>query len=298
MVFPVAPPLVFAAPFQVRRLSRPVRKSAAVAAAVLRGDHLQTYAAYAGGRPGEVLVNKGLVEAHSLENLRPPVGLHRGNAHLGHGLDQALVDRLDEIRHRLVKLHFRHKTRADQLAYALKDQVGVDRLRAVTGERGKVMHLSGFAGLQHQPHAGAGALANGVMVRAGDRQQGRNGGLALINAAVRQNNVAVTRFYGLVHLGAHRVQGLLQALRAGRRRIQNGNGAGLEPRQVHVADAGQLGVSQHRRGNAHAPATERARIQQVALRADGGGDLGDQLLADAVQWRVGHLGEQLLEIVV
>ena len=39
-------------------------------------------------------------------------------------------------------------------------------------------------------------------------------------------------------------------------------------------------------------------MQQVGFRADGGGDLGNQLLADAVQGRVGDLGEQLLEIIV
>ena len=39
-------------------------------------------------------------------------------------------------------------------------------------------------------------------------------------------------------------------------------------------------------------------LKQVLLRADGGFQRGDQLFADGVERRIGHLGKELLEIVV
>ena len=39
-------------------------------------------------------------------------------------------------------------------------------------------------------------------------------------------------------------------------------------------------------------------LEQVGLGADGGRQRGDQLLADGVERRVGHLGEELGEVVV
>ena len=39
-------------------------------------------------------------------------------------------------------------------------------------------------------------------------------------------------------------------------------------------------------------------VEQVALGPDGGREGGDQLFADGVEGRVGHLGEELGEVVV
>ncbi len=60
---------------------------------------------------------------------------------------------------------------------------------------------------------------------------------------------------------------------------------------------GQL-VVEHRRLELDLPARLRRGLEQVALRPDRGRDLGDQLLADAVERGVGDLGEELLEVVV
>ena len=48
-------------------------------------------------RPGEVAVDDFLVEADRLEDLGAAVALDGGDAHLGHHLEDALVDRLDVI---------------------------------------------------------------------------------------------------------------------------------------------------------------------------------------------------------
>ena len=44
---------------------------------------------------GEVLADELRLEADSIENLRAAIRLVRGDAHLGHHLENALVDRLD-----------------------------------------------------------------------------------------------------------------------------------------------------------------------------------------------------------
>ena len=72
----------------------------------------------------------------------------------------------------------------------------------------------------------------------------------------------------------------------------------LKPGQVHVADPRQLLVVEDRGLELDLAAGLGRRLEQVALGPDAGRDLGHQLLADAVERRVGHLGEELLEVVV
>ena len=67
---------------------------------------------------------------------------------------------------------------------------------------------------------------------------------------------------------------------------------------VEVAQLLQLLVAQHRRRQRDLPRRDRRRLEQVALGPDRGVDRHDQLFADRVDRRVGHLREQLLEVVV
>ena len=69
----------------------------------LGGDHVQADAADARRRPGEILVDDVLVQADGLEDLGAAVALDRRDAHLGHHLDHALVDRLDVVLDRLAR---------------------------------------------------------------------------------------------------------------------------------------------------------------------------------------------------
>src|ERR1035437_10230941 len=54
------------------------------------------------GRAGEVFVHQPLAQPNRLEHLRAAIALQRGDAHLAEGLQQALVDALDEVRHGLL----------------------------------------------------------------------------------------------------------------------------------------------------------------------------------------------------
>ena len=61
------------------------------------GEHVEADAFDARGGAGEVGLDERLVEADSLKDLRAAIALQRADAHLGEGLEQALVDGLDEV---------------------------------------------------------------------------------------------------------------------------------------------------------------------------------------------------------
>ena len=66
---------------------------------------------------------------------------------------------------------------------------------------------------------------------------------------------------------------------------------------VDVDDLGQLVVVEHRKGQDQLADVGRAGRKGVTLGADHGAERGDELLADGVERRVGHLGKELAEVV-
>lgn len=68
-----------------------------VAGGDLLGDDVETGAADLGGRAVEVRGDEGLVEADGLEDLGAAVGGDGGDAHLGHDLEDALAERVDQV---------------------------------------------------------------------------------------------------------------------------------------------------------------------------------------------------------
>ena len=98
-----------------------------------------------------------------IEDLRATIGLIGRDAHLRHDLKQALVDRLDVALHRLGAVDLLGEVvRCGR--QRLEGEIRVDRLCPVTRETGEVMHLARFARLDDEPHRGAQALANEMVV--------------------------------------------------------------------------------------------------------------------------------------
>ena len=87
--------LVFAADIERIAVDRRVAEGIAMATHRLLGDLLQPDAFDAGGGAGEILGDEIGAQADGVENLRAAIGLIGGDAHLGHHLEDALVDRLD-----------------------------------------------------------------------------------------------------------------------------------------------------------------------------------------------------------
>jgi len=117
----------------------------------------------------------GVAQADRVEYLRAAIGLIGGDAHLGHHLEQAFVDRLDVALDDffLVELLRQIVLHGDQ---RLEREIGIDRFRAVAGQTGEVMHLARLAGLHHQADRSAQAFTDEMMMhgRAAEQRRDRN----------------------------------------------------------------------------------------------------------------------------
>ena len=304
VVLPLATPLVLAAEFEVavRPLDLVGGVGQAMAQLHLPGQVRVADAAEPADGAGEAVHDEPVSQTHRLEDLCPHVGPHRGDAHLREDLQDPLVAGLDVVAVRLV-----HVAVGAEAVGALREEVGdgfqrqvrVDGRGPVTQQQAHVMHLAGVAGLHDQPHLGALALAHEMLVDGPDGQQGRHRGQGLVAEAIGQHHEVHTGVDGLADLHPDPVEGAAQAGAALGHRVEALDDGGPE-RRVHVLDvdeAGQLLVGQHGVVDEDLPAGLRPGVQQVALRSEPAVDRGDDLLPDGVQWRVGHLGEQLLEVV-
>ena len=78
---------------------------------------------------------------------------------------------------------------------------------------------------------------------------------------------------------------------------QRGQPPGKEhPLVVALRQPGQLPTGQDRTGEGEPVALVRRLVERVAVGAGGGGEAHDQRLAVRVDGRVGHLGEELVEV--
>jgi hypothetical protein len=187
--------LVFAADVERAAIDRRVAEGVAMAAHAFLGDLLQADAFDAGGGAGEILGDEFGLESDRVEDLRAAIRLIGRDAHLGHHLEDALVDRLDVALDDLlvVELLGHLLLHGDQ---RLEGEIGVDRLRAVAREAGEVMHLARLAGLDHEPDRGAQALADQVMVHGRGREQRRDRNAIGAGAAVGQDDDVVAALHG------------------------------------------------------------------------------------------------------
>ena len=102
-------------------------------------------------RAEEVLVDEVRLQPDRIENLGAAIGLVRRDAHLGHHLEDALAERLDEARDHLVFVDlFRHVAAPVHVEQRVEGEIGIDRLRAIAGKAAEMMHLARFAGFHDQ----------------------------------------------------------------------------------------------------------------------------------------------------
>ena len=164
----VAAPLVSPTGVQVQGcVNLVLREGKVVPLQLLFLHHLQADALDAGRSPGEVLVDKVLVQAHGLENLGALVALHGGNAHLGHDLEQALFVGLDEVLDGVVWLGPVQFATVGQVLNGGQSQVGIYGTGAIAQQQAEVVNLAGFARFHYQAHPGASAFPDQVVVDSG-----------------------------------------------------------------------------------------------------------------------------------
>ena len=244
-------------------------------------------------RVGKILVDDCLRNADRLKDLRGLIGLQRRNAHFGRDLNDAVQDRVVIVLDGGVIVLIQSAA-LDALGDTLLCKVRVDRPRAVAEQRCKMVHIARLRALEDDGDRGAFLGADQILFDRRNRKQRRHGNVVLVHAAVGQNDDIRAVAIGAVTFDKQLVQCLFQ------RRIlivQKRDGLHLETGLLHVANLHQLHRGQNRIADLEHPAVLRFFNEQVAVRADIHGGIGDNLLTQRVNRRVGDLGKQLLEIV-
>ena len=294
------PPGVLATSLQHRCQHRVVAVGRLVHAQGFLGDLEHADAAHLRSGAAEVLVHHRLVQTDGLEELRAAVGHVGAHAHLGHDLRQTLADGLHVVVDGLVGRQIARQVSVHR-GQGFHGQVGVHGLRAVAGQRGEVVHLARAAGFHHQACRGAQALTHQVLVHGRQRQQGGNGHLLTVCAAVGDDEDVVATLECVHGLGAQRGQLGFHALTAPAHGVGDVQLVALELAArgaLDVAQARHVIEVQHRLRHLQPHRrVHRVDVQQVGLRADEGHQRHHDGLADRIDRRVGHLREQLLEVV-
>jgi len=301
VLFAAYAPGVFAAGVEHRGQQRVVGEGGPMSADRLFHDLEQADSADVARGAAEVLVHQPACQTHRLEDLRTAVTHVGADAHLRHDLVQALADRLDVVLDGFVAID------AARLALVHRRQrfhreVRMDRLGTIAGQQRKVMDLACRAGLHHQAGGGAQPRRNQVLVHRAGSQQRRDRDVPGVDPAVRQHQDVVATAHRIDRLRAERGQACFDALLAPRKRVADVDLEALELARGKALDVADLvHVLEVEHGLAHFQTHRRVDVvdvEQVGLRADKAHQRHDELLADRVDGRIGHLREQLLEVAV
>ena len=198
-------------------------------------------------------------------------------------------------------VHLGDHALVDEVADRLEREVRVDRARAVAQEERHVVHLAGIAALHDKAHLGACLLADQVVVHRAGEEQGGDRCHLLVAVAVGQHDDLGAVCDGLRHLVADVLDGAAHALAALGDRIEAVDGERLELGDVavlvEVEDLREFFVGENRVGHHDLATRLRTRREQVVLGSDDRRGRRHQLLTDGIERWVGHLGEQLAEVV-
>ncbi len=296
VILAILPPLVFAAGGQPFGRIAADGEGVPVPLQHLLGDRLDADALDPGGGAGKVFVDDRLIQAHGLEDLRAAIALDGGNPHFGHRLHHPLGGGLDDIFHRRRLIDAGEQPFGEHLLDVFENQVRIDGAGAIADEKGVLVDIARFGGFEDQPDQRPGPLPDQVMVQAGHRQQRRHRRHCLRHPAVGEDQQRDPLGDGGIGAAAQFGERFFQPGCSLCCRKQNRQGRGLQPRPVDAAQLLQFVVADDRGGQLDLPARLRLRMTEVALGAQGSRGGGDDFLANAVDGRIGDLGEELFEI--
>gem|GEM_PF-6846870 len=163
------------------------------------------------------------------------------------------------------------------------------------------MRPARFPGFDHETDLRPQALANQVMMNGRRGQQGRNGDMILVHAAVRKYQDVVAAFDNLLGASAKTRERGLHPFRAVGGGVGDIEGMGAKG-VVHVVfdspNSFQIHIGQNRLPHLQSLVlAARVEIKQIGARADQAHQTHDQFLANGVDRRIGHLGEVLFEVI-
>ena len=298
VVLAVAPPLVLAAPVQIRVAHGSHGEGALVPAADLLGEDVEADARDARSRAGEVAVDQVAVQSDGLEDLSAAVALERRDPHLGHDLEDPLVERLDVVLDRLRVVDPAQEALADHVVQGLEGHPRVDGAGAVPDEQAHVVDLARVAGLEDEPTARALTPPHEVVMDRGGGDEARDRRALAAHAAVGQDDDVVAVGDRLARQPLELLERPLEPRRPVGQGPQHGQRDGLEAGGVDMRELGEFRVGDHGVPQHDLAARRGLGLEQITLGPDRGLHRGHQLLADLVERRVRHLREELLEVVV
>ena len=118
-----------------------------------------------------------------------------------------------------------------------------------------------------------------------------------IQVTVTEDQNRITVFHRIPGMAANALQRLFHFTFAPGGVESDVDGVGLEMGMINMLQFAQLLIAQHRLADLYHAAMLRAFLQQIEGFTDKGLQGHDHLFTDRVDRRVGHLGEELLEIV-
>ncbi len=164
-----------------------------------------------------------------------------------------------------------------------------------------MVDLACVAALDDETDLGAGLLPDEVVVDGRGEQQGGNRRLVSIGVTIGQDHDAGTVRDRLADATADLGQPLGERHAAAFHVVKTTDGHRREPGHVPVVvdtdDLGEFGVADDRERQVYHSTRCRRRRQQITFGTERPAQARDHLLPDGVQGRVGHLREQLAEVV-
>ena len=183
--FAVATHLILATCREGVTVGGAIREGKRVAIPDFFGQHVHRRPFDTRSCPRKILIDHTLGQTKRLEDLRPTIALDRRDAHLGTHFHDAFENRFDVFMNRFFVRQIRDKLLIEYVTNRLEGEVGVNHIRPIANQAGKVVNFTRFARMQNQADLGACLLTNQMMMQARDGQQGGNGGFVRIYTTIR-----------------------------------------------------------------------------------------------------------------
>ncbi len=185
-----------------------------------------------------------------------------------------------------------------EVGEGFEGDIGVDGACAVADEEAEVVGFAGLAGFDDESGLGASALADEVVVYGGGGEEARDGCVALIDAAVGEDEEGSAVLDSVGGVGAEFVEGPLEACFAVGDMEEHGDGDGAEVTGFDFADFFEVGIAEDGLFEFDEVAGLGGFVEEVCLTAEVGEEAGDEGFEVGVERWVGDLGEELFEVVI
>ena len=259
-------------------------------------DAVQAEAGDTRGHAREILLDQGAGQADRLEVVAAAIGGQNRDAHLGHHLQQAVLDRLLVVGEAVLQRPVAEQAARQPVGNRLLHQVRVDGGAADADQHGEVMHVQHLAAAHVDGREGAELLSDQMAVHRAGRQDHRHAGPGRRGLHIRQDHVGAAAAHGVLGLLTDPVERRLERVRAA---LGVEGAVDLRRRLRHVVAHGmELGIGQHRAFQQQVVALLAVLVEDVAQVAQTGTQGHHPALAQAVDRRVGDLAEVLPEEVV